>query len=330
MRIGYLGSGAWGYCLACLLQENGHEVTLWSVEGTILDMLKAGKGHPRLNNYPAPKGMQFTTDLDEALEGKDLIVESVTSAGFRPVLQNVLSRGKLSTPFVITSKGIEQGSGELLCEVAEELIGSTDLIGGLSGPTIAKEVNEKLPASVVATAHDKTVRQMICDAFGNTRFRVYPNADVKGVSFGGAMKNIIAIACGISDGLGYGQNTKAALMTRGLHEIRKLSAVKGCHPETLNGLSGMGDLCVTCLSVHSRNYRFGTLLAKNTSAEEAKKEIGMVVEGAYTAVSACELSKKHGIPIPISEGVYSIIYEGANPKDAVKTLLTRAIKEETL
>jgi len=330
MKIGYLGSGAWGFCLASLLQENGHDVTLWSIEEQLMNHLRSGKGHARLNNSIAPKGMKFTTDLDEALHDKDLIVESVTSAGFRPVLQEVLKRGPLKTPFVITSKGIEQGSGELLCEVAEELIGDKHLIAGLSGPTIAKEVDEKLPSSVVATAYDEEVMIMVRDAFCNERFRVYHNPDVKGVSFGGAMKNIIAIACGISDGLGFGQNTKAALMTRGLHEIRKLAVVKGCRPETLNGLSGMGDLCVTCLSVHSRNHQFGSLLAKNKSAEEAKKEIGMVVEGAYTAVSALELSKKHNIPIPISEGVHAIIYGGANPKDAVKTLLSRSIKEETL
>jgi glycerol-3-phosphate dehydrogenase (NAD(P)+) len=168
------------------------------------------------------------------------------------------------------------------------------------------------------------------DIFATPYFRIYPNADINGVVFGGAMKNIMAIACGIADGLGFGDNTKAALMTRGLHEIRKLAVAKGCKPETLNGLSGMGDLCVTCLSTLSRNYMFGRLLAEGLGPQAAKEKIGMVVEGMYTCVSALQLGAKTQIPVPITQAVYSIIYEELNPRDAVKALLQRAIKEEHL
>lgn len=172
--------------------------------------------------------------------------------------------------------------------------------------------------------------KMIQELFSTPTFRIYPNSDLLGVCFGGAMKNIIAIACGISDGLGCGDNTKAALMTRGLHEIRKLGVVKKCKPETLNGLSGMGDLCVTCMSILSRNYRFGKLVAEGFSPEGARQKIGMAVEGIYTCVSARELGEKHKIPVPITEATYQIIYGGLDPREAVKVLLQRAIKEEHL
>ena len=170
----------------------------------------------------------------------------------------------------------------------------------------------------------------ICELFTTPYFRVYPNEDMAAISFGGAMKNIIAIACAIGDGLGFGENTKAALMTRGLHEIRKLGAVKGCSSETLNGLSGMGDLCATCLSTSSRNYKFGKYLAEGCTPEEAQERVGMVVEGAYTCRSALQLAHKHGIDVPITEAIYSIIYERVNPKEAVEALLNRSVKQEHL
>jgi glycerol-3-phosphate dehydrogenase (NAD(P)+) len=187
-----------------------------------------------------------------------------------------------------------------------------------------------LPTSIVCASYDPTLMHRIVDVFTTPFFRIYPNADVSGVAFGGAMKNIIAIACGISDGLGFGDNTKAALMTRGLHEIRKLSVTKGCNPETLNGLSGLGDLCVTCLSKLSRNYMFGRLIAEGLSSQAAQEQIGMVVEGVYTCVSARQLAQKAQIAVPITQAIYTILYENLNPRDAVKSLLQRAIKEEHL
>jgi glycerol-3-phosphate dehydrogenase (NAD(P)+) len=256
----------------------------------------------------------------------------VTASGLRPLLEKILQVTPIEVPFIITSKGIEQTTSLLLPEVALSLLGpeKKHLIGILSGPSHAEEVIHNLPASLVASAYEPSLIKAIYELFMTPTFRVYPNTDIAGVAFGGAMKNIIAIACGISDGLKYGDNTKAALLTRGLHEIRKLASAKNCHPETLNGLSGLGDLVVTSMSRHSRNYQFGRLLAEGFSPEGARQKIGMAVEGIYSCVSARELGHKFQIPIPITEGAYSIIYESLDPREAVRSLLQRAIKEEHL
>lgn len=332
MRIGYLGAGAWGFCLANLLAEKGYEVKLWTGNLLLAETLKRGESHPKLRDHRPQENLIITTDLEKAITDVDMIVESVTSKGLRSVLEKLNAFGVVDTPIVLTSKGIEQGTGLLMSEVATEVLGQDykPLIGCLSGPSLAAEVMKKLPTSVVASSYDKGLMMQICEAFSTSYFRVYPNSDMRGVSFGGAMKNIIAIACAISDGLGYGENTKAALMTRGLHEIRKLGDAVGCASETLNGLSGLGDLCATCLSTLSRNYIFGKLLAEGYTPDEAREKIGMVVEGAYTCVSALELSAKTGIPMPITAAVHSIIYEGVSPKEAVGALLTRAVKQEHL
>ncbi|MGE0197558.1 MAG: NAD(P)H-dependent glycerol-3-phosphate dehydrogenase [Simkaniaceae bacterium] len=330
MRIGYLGAGAWGNCLAKLLAEKGFEVKQWIGNMPLEEVLKREAGERQ--SHRAQENRVFTTDLKEALSDVDIIIESVTSKGLRPVLEKIAASELLGPPIVLTSKGIEQDTGLLLSEVAGEVLGEDykSRIGCLSGPSLADEVNRKLPTSVVASSYDYALMMLICETFTTPYFRVYPNTDMPAISFGGAMKNIIAIACAISDGLGYGENTKAALMTRGLHEIRKLGAVKGCSPETLNGLSGLGDLCATCLSTSSRNYKFGKYLAQGCTPDQAKEKVGMVVEGAYTCVSARQLAHKHRIDVPITEAVYSIIYEGINPKEAVEALLTRAVKQEHL
>jgi glycerol-3-phosphate dehydrogenase (NAD(P)+) len=305
---------------------------LWTQKEEFAKELTRTREHPKLRHYKADKNVTFTSNLKEALKGAEFIVESVTSSGFRPVLEQVLSCGVHDIPLVVTSKGIEQNSCLLLPDVAIEIFGPSfkTQVACLSGPSHAEEVIHHLPTSIVSGAYDDQFNQVVRDSFSTPFFRIYPNSDIVGVAFGGSMKNIIAIACGISDGLGFGDNTKAALMTRGLHEIRKLAMTQGAKAETLNGLSGLGDLCVTCLSKHSRNYSFGHLIAEGLSPEQAKDRIGMVVEGAYTCVSARQLAKKAGIPVPITDIVYSILYEKLNPRDAVKTLLQRAIKEEHL
>jgi len=332
MKICYLGAGTWGFCLASLLASKGIEVALWTKKDDFAKLLAKTRKHPKLPSFEAHPAVIPTSDLATALEGADFIVESVTSAGIRPVFQQILSIGGGNCPIIITSKGIEQDSCLLLPEVVVDVMGPfhRKYVGCLSGPSHAEEVIEKLPTSVVCSAYEQDIMQQIHDLFSTPFFRVYPNSDINGVAFGGAMKNIIAIACGISDGLGFGDNTKAALMTRGLHEIRKLSVTKDAKSETLNGLSGLGDLCVTCLSKHSRNYKFGHLIAEGLTPEEAKKKVGMVVEGAYTCVAALQLAKKARIAVPITEAIHSIIYENMNPRDAVKSLLQRAIKEEHL
>lgn len=332
MRIGFLGGGTWGFALASLLGSKGYPVTLWTSNPEFAKKLSADRVHPKLPHFEAPKEVVFTSDLKKAVEGAELVIESVTSKGIRPVFEKVKALGVLKAPVVITSKGIEQGSGLLLPEVVLDVLGESyrHKVGCLSGPSHAEEVVQKLPTSVVSSSFTPELMHKIAEAFNTPHFRVYPNSDLYGVAFGGAMKNIIAIACGISDGLGFGDNTKAALMTRGLHEIRKLAVTKGCKMETLNGLSGMGDLCVTCLSKLSRNYMFGFLIAEGLSPDAAREQIGMVVEGAYTCVSALQLGEKAHIPLPISEAVFAIIYNGLSPSDAVRSLLQRAIKEEHL
>lgn len=332
MKIGYLGAGTWGFCLAALLASKGYKVILWTAKPEFARLLSEKREHPKLLRFKISDNLSFTSDLSEAMEGADYIVESVTSKGIRPVFEQVLARGGVHCPVIITSKGIEQNSGLLLHEVVLEVLGEKmrDKIACLSGPSHAEEVIQKLPTSIVCAAYAAPLMHQIVDLFTTSYFRIYPNPDINGVAFGGAMKNIIAIACGISDGLGFGDNTKSALMTRGLHEIRKLSATKKCNPETLNGLSGLGDLCVTCLSKLSRNYMFGRLIAEGLTREQAQEKINMVVEGAYTCVSALQLAEKKKIPVPITEAIYSILYQQLDPRDAVKSLLQRAIKEEHL
>lgn len=332
MNICYLGTGTWGFCLASLLASKGHRVTSWTRQKELAASLNEGNEHPHLPHHRPHPGMKFTTDLNEALKDADLIVESVTTAGIRPVFKQISAIAAPSCPIVITSKGIEQDSCLIIPEVIIDVLGKkiTPQLALLSGPGYAKEIIKGLPTSVVGTAFDYDVMMLTCETFTTDTFRVYPNADVGGVAYGGALKNVIAIACGISDGLELGHSSKAALMTRGLHEIRKLAIAKGYKSDTLSGLSGLGDLCLTCGSLTSRNSRFGYLLAKGMTPQQAEKEIGMVIEGAYTCISALQISQQLDIAMPITEIVYKIIYENLSPKDAVKTLMQRTIKEEHL
>lgn len=333
MKITYLGAGAWGFCLARLLAEKGHDVTSWSIEHALVDTLNKTHVHPHLKGRPIKESVRFTTNLAEALDGAELIVESVTSAGLRPVCKQLLALGLPSNiPFCLTSKGIEQNSGLILPEVIVDVMGEQyqNSICSFSGPSFAEEVSQNLPTSVVAGAYDPKIAEIVAEAFTTSFLRVYPNRDIRGVAFGGSLKNVIAIACGISDGLNLGNGARAALMTRGLHEIVKLAKHYGAKQETLYGLSGMGDLFLTCSSTTSRNYSFGKLLSQGSSASDAKNSIEMVVEGAYTCVSAVQLGKKSGISMPICETVLQILEGKIHPLEAVQLLMQRNIKEEPL
>jgi glycerol-3-phosphate dehydrogenase (NAD(P)+) len=332
MKIAYLGAGVWGFALAKLLADKGYEVLTWCRDPSFVETLNKNKEHPKLPGIQASGNLRFTNDMGEALESADLIIESVSSSGIRDVFREVKRLGHTNTPIVITSKGIEQNTGLILSEVVIQEIGEDkrQLLGYLSGPSYAAEVVKGLPTGVVCTAYEHSVMMKIAEAFNTPRFRVYPNSDLIGVAMAGALKNVIAIACGSVDGLGFGVSSKSALMTRGLHEISKLAIKKGCKPKTLYGLAGMGDLCLTCSSPLSRNYRFGTLLAQGKSVEEAKAQIGMVVEGAYTCVSALQISRQENVEMPITEAVYNVIYENMSPHDAVLSLMQRAVKEEHL
>ncbi|NGX27896.1 MAG: Glycerol-3-phosphate dehydrogenase [NAD(P)+] [Candidatus Anoxychlamydiales bacterium] len=330
MKIGYLGAGTWGTALASLLAKNGHSVVVWDRNPATIKTLRETRKHPKLKNFKIPDGILYTENILDAIKDVDMIVESVTSLGIREVFSKIRSLIKIKCPVVITSKGLEQKTNLLFPEILKEIFGSENekYIGCLSGPSHAEEVIKNLPTSIVCSSYSEETTALLSKAFNGPTFRVYPNSDILGVSFGGAMKNVIAIACAIADGLGFGDNTKAALMTRGLHEMKKLCPTKGGKPETLNGLSGMGDLCVTCLSQFSRNYRFGRLIAKGYNMEDAKAEIGMVVEGVYSCIAALELAKRFNIQVPITESVYAVLYENLSAKNVVKLLMQREIKEE--
>ncbi len=332
MKIAVLGSGTWGFCLAALLASKGYEVVVWGRQQSHIDLLNETGEHPKLPKKKLKGKLLFTTDLAQAVTGAEMIVESVTSKGIRPTLANLKELKIPICPLVITSKGIEQNSGLILADVAIEVLGPEwhGMVGAISGPSYAQEVIEGLPASLVAAAYDAEVMMFICDTFGSKTFRVYPNSDVRGIAFGGALKNCVAIACGVSEGLGLGNSSKAAVMTRGLHEMRKLGVALGCKAETFYGLSGMGDVFLTCSSLMSRNFRFGYLLARGYSPEDAHREIGMVVEGAYTCFAALQLCREHEIPMPITENVARIIQGEMTPADSVKSLMQRTVKEEHL
>lgn len=329
MRVGVLGLGCWGFTLAMLLASKGYRVSCWSTQLQLVDRLSNGEDHPKMPGSKPQGDLLFTTDMSKALNNIDMLVESVTAAGVRPVFESVKALGGTTVPIVITSKGIEQNSDKILSEVIIEILGnnSRNQVGYLSGPSFAQEVIKGLPTSIVSSAYNPQTTNFICNAFSTPALRIYPNSDVKGVALGGALKNIIAIACGISDGLGMGYSARAALMTRGLHEIRKLAIAMKCRPETLYGLSGLGDLCLTCSSM-SRNYRFGEFLSQSVPPQEAMKRIGMVVEGAYTTISALQLSKTMNIPMPITEGIHSVIYENVSIANAIDALMQRTVKEE--
>lgn len=331
-KIAYLGMGAWGYCLASLLAGKGYEVVCWTTQSALVYHMMQHRQHPLFPNQEMIGNMTVTNDLAEALNKAEIIVESVTSAGLRSVLEQARAIGMPLCPLILTSKGIEQDTGLLLPEVAVEVLGELfrPFVGVLSGPSFAQEVIRKLPTSVVASSYAEALIPMICRLFTTPYFRIYPNTDIAGVALGGALKNVIAIACGISDGLAFGQSAKAALMTRGLHEMRKLAIARRCRGETLNGLSGMGDLCLTCNSSMSRNFRFGNLLASGLSVSEAQHQIGMVVEGAYTCLSAIQIGSQLEVPLPIAETVHHILEGRIHPLEAVNRLMQRTIKEEVL
>ena len=330
MKVVCLGSGTWGFCLASLLASKGHEVTVWSRNRETSSLLSIKRQHPKLSGYDAPSSIVFTSDLSFALDDKELIVESVTSTGIRPVFTQILQLRKNHLPIVITSKGIEKESCFLPHEILLDILGnsSNPSLGYLSGPTLAEEVLRKAPTSVVCSSNKLSLMEMIQNLFTTPFFRVYQNSDMQGVGFGGAMKNVIAIAAGISDGLGFGDNTKAFLITRGLNEIRNLSRTKGAQSETLNGLAGMGDLCVTCLSKLSRNYKFGNFIAQGLSVKEAQSQIGMVVEGWYTSLSAMMLARSTTQHFPILQAVYDIVHNQHSLKTVIESLLSKSLKTE--
>ncbi len=326
-KVGFCGSGAWGNTLADLISRNGHEVLVWSIEHDVLDSLEKTNRHPKFPDFEVDSKISYTKNLAD-FEDVDVIVECVTAKGFRPVCKQIKVLGLSDIPFILTSKGIEQETGKLLVEVAEEIFGETNHLGVMSGPTLANEVMLKHPTSAVGASMDPEITDLIKSLFGSSYFHVYTSSDIRGVALGGAIKNVIAIASGMADGLGYGHNTKALLITRGLVEMKRIAKVKKADEETCNGLSGIGDLLVTGMSNLSRNFSFGHMLGQGFSSQAAKDKIGMVVEGEYTVASVYKLGKKHGLDLPIANGIYEVIYEGKDPRAALQDILENDVKCE--
>ena len=326
-KIGMIGAGSWGSALAVLLHNNGHEVTVWSALPDEIRMLSRDHEHKALPGVQLPEEMVFTTDLREAAEGRDLLVLAVASPYTRATarkLKDVAAPGQI---IVNVAKGIEEHSLMPLSQVVEEEVPQAE-VAVLSGPSHAEEVGRGLPTTIVAGAHRKETAEFIQNIFMSEVFRVYISPDVLGMELGAALKNVVALAAGIADGLGYGDNTKAALITRGIAEISRLGTAMGGKAETFNGLTGIGDLIVTCASMHSRNRRAGILIGKGYTMEAAMKEVNMVVEGVYSAKAAMELAKKYSVSLPIIEQVNAVLFEGKNAAAAVRELMLRDKKSE--
>ena len=332
-RITVLGAGTWGSTLAGLLADKSFPVRLWDVSGEVMDTLLETRTPPKLPHLRLPEGVELTRQLEEAVGNAELLVIVTPSHAVRNLCMR-LSEIKSSLPqnvdYVLCSKGLEQKTLMTLNQVMEDVLGPEvhDRICCLSGPSHAEEVSKKMPTSITASSFNHDLAVEVQKIFHTHFFRVYTHKDVLGVELGGSVKNVIAIAAGICDGLGFRDNTKAALITRGLAEIIRLGEAMGASRETFSGLAGIGDLIVTAMSKHSRNRNFGELLAKDITVQEAMDQIGMVVEGVRTADSVKSLAEKYDVQMPISMEIYRLIYEEKDPKEAVKDLMGRSPKPE--
>ncbi|WP_434311735.1 NAD(P)H-dependent glycerol-3-phosphate dehydrogenase [Hominifimenecus sp. rT4P-3] len=321
-KISVFGAGTWGLGISILLHNNGHSVTVWSAVPAEIEMLRKTKEHKNLPGVKMPEGLCFTDDLEEATREADLMVLSVASVYTRATARRMKPYIKEGQIIVNVAKGIEEGTLATLRDQIAEEIPQAD-VAVLSGPSHAEEVSRGIPTTCVAGATTQKTAETIQNIFMSPVFRVYTSPDVLGIELGGALKNVIALAAGIADGLGYGDNTKAALITRGMTEIVRLGIAMGAKVETLYGLSGIGDLIVTCASMHSRNRRAGILMGKGYTMEEAMKEVKMVVEGVYSAKAARALAEKYQVTMPIVEQVNQILFEGKPAAQAVEDLMLR-------
>ncbi|WP_097004130.1 NAD(P)H-dependent glycerol-3-phosphate dehydrogenase [Lacrimispora amygdalina] len=321
-KIGIIGSGSWGMALSVLLYNNGHEVTVWSALPEEVLEMKETHRHHTLPELVLPDNLVFTEDLEETMTGKDLLVTAVPSVYVRSTAKRMNPFCRYGQVVVNVAKGIEEASLMTLSEILEEELPMAD-VAVLSGPSHAEEVSRGLPTTCVAGASSRKTAEYIQSIFMSEAFRVYTSPDMLGIELGGSLKNVIALAAGIADGLGYGDNTKAALITRGIAEISRLGTAMGGKIQTFGGLSGIGDLIVTCASMHSRNRRAGILLGQGKSMEEATKEVKMVVEGIYSAKAALALSEKYQVSMPLVEQVNAVLFDGKSASEAVRDLMLR-------
>lgn len=333
MNVTILGGGTWGVALAKLLCENGNDVTVWSALPKEIDTLSSTGKHPNLPGATLPKELKYSAELSEAIEGSDFIIFAVASAFIRTTAKAAAPFIKEGQIIVDVAKGMEENTLFTMTEVIEDELRKNGVsfplkLVALSGPTHAEEVAMNIPTSIVSACPDEKNAEAVASLFANSTMRVYTNTDIKGVELCGALKNIVALAAGISRGMGYGDNTAAMLITRGIAEMTRMGLSLGCHRRTFAGLAGIGDLIVTCTSRHSRNNTCGQYIGEGLSYEEASKKVGMVVEGYYALDAAMALSKKQGVDMPIIFAVYDIVKNGQKPEDAIRALMARAIKSE--
>lgn len=321
-KIGIIGAGTWGTALGILLNSNGHKVTIWSALQSEIDFLRNAREHKNLPNVKLAEAINLTDNLEYAVKENDVLVFAVASSYTRETAHRMREFIKDGQIIVNVAKGIEENTLYTLSEVIEEELLVAD-VAVLSGPSHAEEVGRGIPTTCVIGAKTKETADKLQTIFMNNVFRVYTSPDMLGIEIGAALKNVIALAAGIADGLGYGDNTKAALITRGITEISRLGVKMGGKPQTFSGLSGIGDLIVTCASMHSRNRRAGILIGQGSSMEEAMKEVNMVVEGVYSAKAAQALAQKYEVEMPIIEQVNQVLFENKSANDAVSDLMLR-------
>ena len=329
-KISVIGSGGWGIALTILLHKNGHVLTVWSFDKKEAEELKITRENKaKLANILLPEDIVVTDDLKEAVTDKDILVLAVPSKAVRSVSKSLKDIVKDNQIIVNVAKGLEEDTLATMTDIIEEeLKGKNPQVAVLSGPSHAEEVGKGIPTTCVVSAHNKELTLYLQNIFMNPAFRVYTSPDMLGVEVGGALKNVIALAAGIADGLNYGDNTKAALITRGIKEIATLGVAMGGEQSTFYGLTGLGDLIVTCASMHSRNRRAGILLGQGKTLDEAIKEVNMVVEGVYSAKSALMAARKYNVEIPIIEQVNAVLFENKNAAEAVNELMIRDKKLE--
>lgn len=327
-NVGIMGAGSWGTALALLLHSNGHQVTVWSISEEEVKMLSEEREHKsKLPGVKIPDDMIFTCDMGKAVKEKDFLVLAVPSPFTRNTARSMKEYVAEGQIIVDVAKGIEESTLMTLSQQIEQEIPQAD-VAVLSGPSHAEEVGRGLPTAVVIGAKTEKTAEYLQKMFMNKVFRVYVSPDRLGMELGGSLKNVIALAAGIADGMGYGDNTKAALITRGIAEIAKLGVKMGGAVESFTGLTGIGDLIVTCASVHSRNRKAGYLMGQGKSMQEAMDEVQMVVEGVYSTKAAVKLGKQYGVALPIVNKVNEVLFEGKDPREAVDELMLRDSKAE--
>ncbi len=333
MYIAILGGGTWGIALAKLLSENNHTVCVWSALANEIETLASSYVHPNLPDVQLPKALRFTTDIEAAVSNADCVVFAVASAYIRATAATAAAYLPDNAILIDVAKGLEPGTQRTMTQVIEEVLTDSGRpakgrLVALSGPTHAEEVARNVPTSIVSACENEETAKAAAQIFMNSCMRVYTNTDVLGVELCGALKNIIALAAGMIRGMGMGDNTNAMLITRGIAEMTRMGLSMGCRRRTFSGLAGIGDLIVTCTSVHSRNYRCGEMMGRGMSYAEASRKIGMVVEGYYALEAAMELSRSRQVDMPIVSAVYDVVKNGRDPHETMNELMQREMKSE--